>query len=152
MTETNYSDIAKLTWGNIPEPKLLPDGSWLLRAQMAKYMPARDEDGNPQVLFVYGAKEPMSDVRAEDLDALGSNYDLGANRIFVRFYVSNAAEWDNVRKHLAKHGVEAEGPIVDTLKKVRGTEVVGYLTTRSFVDGSGNQRSENTAGQFEAVS
>ena len=148
----NYEDIANLGWDSIPEPKVLPTGSWLLRTKGATYKPSKDEDKSPQVLFIYEAREPMSDVDAAELDALGE-YDPKTGRIYTRFYVETGNDWNNVRMHIEKHGVETKGKSVpDTLKEVRGKDVIAYLEQRTYINNTtGAQVTENTAKQFAPV-
>lgn len=145
----DYADILTKSWDEIPEVKTLPNGSYLLRGRNASYQPAKNEDQSPAVLFVYTAKEAMDDVDAEDLEKLGDNYDLGANRVFQRFFVADGADWDNVRKHLSKHGIDAKGKsIQDSLKEFKGKEVVAYLSSRTFKTNAGEDKEENVASNF----
>lgn len=146
----DYTDIANTSWENIPEPKLLPDGTWRLRLRNASYQPSKDEDKSPTVLFVYNAKEAMSDVSEDELTKLGQNYDVEANRIFTRFYVNDASDWANVRKHLEKHGVKPEGNIIQSLKIAKNAEVLAYLSQRNFT-ANGEVREENVATSFASI-
>lgn len=143
----DYASILKKSWDEIPPVKVLPTGSWLLRGQNATYQEGKG-DNSPTVLFVYKAKEPMDDVSSEEMDALGDNYDVSANRIFVRFFISDNSDWDKVRKHLAKHGIDAKGEIGDSLKAFKGSEVVAYLGTRTYTDNAGEEHEDNTASSF----
>lgn len=147
----DYEDILNQSWESIPVVQTLPDGSYLLKGRSAKYQPAKNEDGSPAVLFVYTPKEAMDDVSADELAKLGDNYDVGANRIFSKFFVNDGADWDKVRKHLVKHGIEATGSIEDSLKAFKGTEVVAFIGTRSFTNNAGETQVENQATNFTKV-
>lgn len=148
----DYEDILSKSWDEIPEVQTLPVGSWLLRARNASYQAPKSADASPAVLFVYTAKEPMEDVDSEELSKLGDNYDISANRIFSRFFVQDAADWDNVRKHLAKHGIDTKGQsIEESLKQVKGREVIAYLGQRSFTTNAGETKEENTPSNFVPV-
>lgn len=148
---SDYADIASMSWENIPEPKVLPVGSYLLRGRNASYQPSKEEGKSPTFMFVYSVKEPMDDVDAEALSGLGEDYDLASNQIFFRIYVETAADFAKVRRHLALHGVEAKGDIKETLKKFKGTEVVAYLNQKQFTDRQGETRTDNNAETFAAV-
>ncbi len=148
---SDYADIADLSWDNIQEPKPLPVGTFLLRARNAVFQPSKDADKSPVVMFVYVPKEAMEDVKADELEALGPDYDIGENKIFVRFYIEDGASWDQVRKHLAKHGIEAAGKIEDTLKRVKNTEVLAYLEQKTFTRKDGTVGVANNATEFAAV-
>jgi len=137
---SNYADIADLSWDNIQEPKVLPVGSYLLRLSNAVFQPSKEDGKSPVVMFVHVAKEAMDDVDTSELEALGPDYDITENKLFTRIYIEDGASWDQVRKLLAKHGVEAKGKIEETLKAAKGSEVIGYLNQRAF------QRKDNTQG------
>jgi len=148
----NYEDILNQSWDQIPEAQTLPVGSYLLRGRNASYQPAKDADKSPVVLFVYQPKEPMDDVNEEELAALGENYDIADNKIFVRFYVDDNAQWDVVRNHLIKHGIDPKGKsIADSLKAFKGTEVIAYLDQRQYTNAAGEQVTQNDAKQFAPV-
>lgn len=149
---SDYADILSKSWDEIPETQVLPTGSYLLRARSASYQASKSEEGSPAVLFVYSAKEPMEDVDNEEFEKLGENYDIGANRIFSRFYVNDTADWDNVRKHLAKHGIDTKGQsIEESLKQVKGRDVVAFLGQRTFTTNAGETKTENNPSNFVAV-
>lgn len=150
---SDYEAILNASFNEIPEVKTLPDGSWKLKARSAKFMPPKEEGNNPLVLFVYSAVEPMDDVNQEDLTALGDDYDYSGNSIFTRFYVESKADWDKVRKHIEKHGVDVttDEPVNEVLKGVKGTEVIAYLKSRSFTNSAGQPSEENTATNFAPV-
>ena len=152
MSKDDYASIVDRSWDSIPPVELLPQGSWLLRGQNATYQAAKG-DGSPSVLFVYKVKEPMDDVTAEDIEKLGQNYDVEANKIFTRFWIGDNSDWDKVRKHLAKHGVDTTGKsISDSLKEFKGTEIVAYLDQRSFQNNAGETQEDNVASNFTPVS
>ncbi len=148
---SDYAEIAELSWDEIQEPKPLPVGTYLLRARNAVFQPSKDADKSPVVMFVYVPKEAMADVKTDELEALGPEYDIGENKIFARFYIEDGSSWDQVRKHLAKHGVTASGKIEDTLKKVKGTEVLAYLDQNTFKRKDGSNGVGNNATEFAAV-
>lgn len=148
---SDYAEIADLSWDNIQEPKALPVGTYLLKARNAVFQPSKEADKSPVVMFVYVPKEAMEDVKAEELEALGPDYDIAENKIFSRFYIEDGSSWDQVRKHLLKHGVEVSGKIEDTLKKVKGTEVLAYLEQNTFKRKDGSSAVGNNATEFAPV-
>lgn len=149
---TDYADIVNKSWDAIPPVEILPVGSWLLRGQNATYQASKGES-SPSVLFVYKVKEPMEDVDSEKLAALGDNYDVESNKIFTRFWIGDNSDWDKVRKHLAKHGVDTAGKsISDSLKEFKGTEVVAYLDQRTYTNNAGETQEDNVASNFTPLS
>lgn len=151
---SDYADILKGSWGDVPVVSVLPDGSWLLRGQSASFQPAKDADKQSRVMFVYTPKEPMDDVDAAALTALGADYEFDANRIFFNIFVGSRADWDKVRNHLKLHGIDTpeDKSIEDSLKEFKGTEVVAYLQSRTYQNNSGAMQEDNVASGFAAVS
>jgi hypothetical protein len=145
----SYTDIANLSWNDIPDVKTLPDGSWLLKARSASFKPSTDPEKSPVVMIVFNAKEPMDDVRSEDLEGLGKDYDVSANTIFHRIYIENFSDWKRVKDVLAKMGVDTEGKSVpDSLKEVKGKEIIAALKTRNFTRADGEPGEENNITAF----
>lgn len=152
MTE-KYSDILQRTWSEIPEPKLLPQGSWLLRGKNVAIFPPKEEGKPARVAFFYEAVEPMDDVSQTDLEALGTDYAFSENDIVKQFFINRNKDWDQVRKHLVLHGVDVapSRSQAETFKDFTGTEIVSYLGTKTFTDGSGNTKTDNDPQSFAVV-
>lgn len=146
----NYEDLANRSWDEIPEEKLLPTGSWLLRGRNATIQAPKEEGKSPQALFVYEPKGPMDDVSDEELAALGGDYDTSMNRIFVRFWLETGKDYHAVRDHLKKHGVEGKN-LAEAMKNFKGSEVIAIIGQRSFTDNMGQTKDENTATNFTPV-
>lgn len=153
--DANYEELLHQSWDAIPETIVLPTGSWKVRLRNAKFLPATEKQG-AKVLFRYTALEPMEDVNEEQLAAMekdGKPYDYGQNRLFFNIWVEDAGDWQNVKKHLAKHGNDViEGKnITESFKAARGKEVISYLDQRTYTNGAGDLVTENTLGQFVPV-
>lgn len=161
-TETevaDYGDILDTVWDDIPEDKLLPTGSWLLKGRNAAYVaPSEKSDGsviNGKVLFFYTPKSPQEGVDAGELEDLGPEYDVTENQVTYTIWVEFNRDWDKVRKHLALHGVTVEGqPIKKSLKDFKGTEVVAHVDVGTFdrkSNGLIEKVTQNVATDFRAV-
>ena len=148
---SDYADIADLSWDNIQEPKVLPVGSYLLKLRNAVFQPAKEADKSPVVMFVHVPKEAMDDVDTSELEALGTEYDIAENKLFTRIYIEDGSSWDQVRKLLSKHGIEAKGKIEETLKAAKGAEVIGYLDQRAFTRKDGSAGMANNVTEFAPV-
>lgn len=148
---SDYIDIATTSWDEIPEKKTLPVGTYLLRARSAKYNEPKEEGKNGSVVFVYEPRMPMDDVNDDDLAELGQDYDLANNTIFYRIWIERQTDWQTVKKHLAKHGVDVSGSIQDSFDAVKGKEVLAYLSTRTFTNGAGETVEDNDASNFAPV-
>jgi hypothetical protein len=151
---SDYLDIAATSWDEIPEVQTLPAGTFLLKARSAKYNEPKEEGKNGSVLIVYTPKMAMDDVDDDALAALaqdGQEYDLANNTIFHRIWIERQSDWKNVQKHIEKHGIAPKGSIQDGLNALKGTEVLAYLSSRTFTDGAGETKEENVASQFAPV-
>ena len=157
----DYETIGDMSWDDVPDPKVLPKGPWVLAGKNAKRMPGRaGEDGksdsSPYVLFFYKAVEPLVEVDDDELAALGDEYDVQINDLTFRIYIETKADYRKVEAHLAKHGIVAgvseetgkKESIDATLKRFKNSRVIGVLGQRTFKDRTGDLRTDNTIGSF----
>jgi hypothetical protein len=151
MSETNYADIAGLSWDNIQEPKALPEGTYLLRLRNAVFQPSKEEGKSPRVMFVHVPREAMEDVSSDELSALGSDYDITENKIFTTVFIEDGSSWAKVKSILEKHGLKLKGKVDEDLKNAKGAEVLGYLKVDRFVRGDGTAGENNKVDAFAAV-
>lgn len=145
---SDYTDILKTSWDEVPEPKTLPVGSYLLRGSNISFQKAKEEGKNPTVMMVFQPKEAMDDVSQDELQALGANYEVAENSIFHRVYIERKSDWDKVRKILVKMGVPLEGSLEESFKHFRGAEVIGYLDVNNYTDKDGNAKTQNVIKEF----
>lgn len=150
---SNYADIDKLSWDEIQEPKVVPDGSWLLRLRGASYQEAKEEGKSDRVMFVHQPREPMDDVDADALRALGDNYDVTENKIYTTVFIEDGSSLFRVKKLLEQHGLTPAGNIKEFLKKTRDmkADVIGYLVTENFTRPDGSEGQKNVVKQFAKV-
>lgn len=151
----DYDDILNRTWDDIPEPVLLPGGSWLVVGQTAGLVKPKDEGGKLKVLFNLKAKEPVQ-VAQEELDELG-DYDITINDLQYTVYIESAADWDKVRKFLEIFGVEMSGRIVGGdgkltfAKAFRGAEAVAEVGQRNYTNQDNEVIWQNSLSKFQKV-
>lgn len=148
---SDYSDIANLSWDEIQEPKAAPNGSYLLRLSNAVFQPSKEEGKSPMVMFVHTIKEAMDDVKVDELEALGENYDITENKVFTSKFIEDGSSWKWVQGVLEKHGVKTTGKVLEDLKKAKGAEVIGYLVTERFVRNDGTPGEKNKVTEFAPV-
>ncbi len=157
----DYESIGDTSWDDIPEPKTLPNGPWLLQGKNAKRMKGRDADdeheaSSPYVLFFYKAVEPLAEVDDAELAALGDDYDVSTNDLSFRIYIETKADFRKVLTHLAKHEIVPEKSeetgkmesIDATLKRFRKSKVIGVLKSRTFKDKTGELHTDNSISAF----
>lgn len=154
MTENEkYTDILNRSWDDIPEAKLLPIGTWLLRGNNVGVFPPKEEGQSVRVAFFYQAKEPMDDVDEGDLAALGEDYAYSENDVVKQFFINRNKDWDAVRKHLELHGIDSKGKTqIETFKAFKGAEVLAFIDTKTFTSASGETRTENDPKTFTRLS
>jgi hypothetical protein len=151
MSETNYGDIANLSWNNIQEPKALPQGSYLLRLRNVVFQPSKEEGKSPRVMFVHVPREAMDDVDTSELEALGENYDIKENKIFTTTFIEDGSSWYKVKTLLEKHGAKLSGNVQEDLKKAKNLDVMGYLKVKTFTRDDGSVAQNNEVVEFSAV-
>lgn len=148
----NYADILNRSWDSIPTPKLLPTGSYLLKGKNVAMFPPKEAGQAIRVAFFYEPREAMDDVSEAELSALGEDYALSENDIVKQFFINRNKDWDAVRRHLALHGIDTEGKTQkETFDAFKNTEVIAYVGTKTFVNGSGQQVTDNEPTSFAAV-
>lgn len=152
MSDGNYEDILQGGWDGVPEPKILPNGSWQLNLRNASFIPKNEEDekSKPRVLFFYTAQSPMQDVDDEELKKLG-DYEFENTDLVHTIYIERRVDWDKVKRHIALHsGVQLLDSIQDTLKKgVRNAKVIGYLNDQTYKDKrTGKMVTKNVVTEF----
>lgn len=148
---SNYEDILNRPWGDLPEPQTLPEGSWLLRGVFLKFNGGDEENNKPPFVNLgFRAEEAMDDVSADDLAALGENYDVGAGLIFKRLNLDGQDGWEQLRTIQKKMGAydPSKSP-VDGAKDFNGKAVVGYLKVRKYTDkNTGEEKTVNDIVSF----
>jgi hypothetical protein len=149
---SDYLDIAQTSWDEIPEVQTLPNGTYRLKARSASFKEPKEEGKNGSVLIVYTPTMAMDDVDEDQLAELakdGNEYDLANNTIFHRIWIERPTDWKTVQKHIAKHGVDLKNKsLQEGLEALKGSEVLAYLSSRTFTDGAGETKEENVASQF----
>lgn len=152
----DYGDILDRTFEDLPEDKLLPGGSWLLKGRSAGYSAPREEGKNGKVLFFYIPQAPMEGVDTAELEALGPDYDVSENQIVFTIWIEFNRDWRKVENHLRVHGTyDPTKSIKENFKAFRGSEVVAHLDTRTYErkapDGTKESVTENSASNFRSV-
>lgn len=147
----DYDDILNRSWEDIPVEKTLPSGDYLLAARNAAYMAPKEEGKSGKVVFFLTPKEPIAGEVDEDaLAELGDDYDLGINEVSYTVWIESMRSWGDVRQVLAKFGIEG-GNIRQSLKDVRGRQIVGTVGSRTFTTAAGELKEQNVVTSFKAL-
>lgn len=153
---TNFEEILNRGFDELPEPKPLPNGKYLLKGRFAGAFEYENKDTGD-----VGARISITDevVKPYDADtAAAAEAELGKDgwkgkAVESTFYVTNMEEERKVWDHLAKRGIEVNGKsLEDALKEVRGTTIVGSVRTRNYEDKDGNAAWRNFTVKTEPVS
>lgn len=148
----DYEKILNTSWDNVPKDKVLPEGSWLLRGKNATFQKSQSEGMSDRFLFVYQVQEAMDDVPETALAELGPDYDPKTKQVFFTIWVERPRDWDAVRAHFQKHGIDVStGTIQDSIKAFKGAEVLAYLGTKTFQAKSGETVTDNDPTNFTPV-
>lgn len=151
----DYDDILNRTWDDIPEPKLLPGGGWVVVGRTAGLVKPKEEGQSLKVLFNLKAKSPIN-VPEEELAEL-EGYDISTNDLQHTIYIESASDWDKVRKFLTVFGVEMQGKILDEngklsfAKAFNGAEAVAEIGQRNYDNRDGETVWQNTLSKFQKI-
>lgn len=155
MSDDSYEAILSRSVEDIPEPVLLPAGSWVLKAtSAAKFVPPKSETDTPVVLFVYEPTEDLDDVDKDAVQELrDADYDFGNNPLFYRIRINRESDWKKVVEHIKLHGVDTEGLTVkESLAAVKSARIIGAVTVRSYTKKpEGTLVTTNDVAQFAAL-
>lgn len=151
----DYDDLYNATWENIPEAVNLPDGGYLVKGVSVGFIKPREEGKSGKVLFTYNAKQPVS-VDEDALADLPTGYDLETNDLNYTIWISKPSDWNDVRSHLALHGVEIAGPIfvngkLAFAKDFRGSEAIAQVTTTFYENNAGETVPQQNLKSFQRV-
>ena len=159
----SYEDLLENgSWDEIPTDKLLPEGNYLLKGKNAVVVEPKEKGQSKRVLFFYNVIEAMEDVDADELAALGEDFDITEKEVVAQFFVSKRNDMDRIRYHLLAHGVDVPTPedvargapkksIPESFKEFKGTEVVAFLKQNTFTDNSGEVRQDNRPSAFTPI-
>jgi len=146
--DTDYEKLLETGWEDIPEPKVLPDGTWLLQCVKAKYQAGGDKT-NANVMFIYVPKMPMDDVREDELEEL-EGYDWAKNQIFFKIWLQRPADWAKLRSHLSKHHIDVDSlNKADSIAAAQGTEIYGQLADGSYKNAQNENVLDNKIVAFQ---
>lgn len=150
---TDFNDLLKKGWGEVPTKKLLPVGTYVVKCESVTYKAAAEEGKNAVVMAVFSAKEALDDVDADELTALlADDYDISANKLFYRIWIEDATSFNRVGALLTDLGVDmAEISIEESFKKAKGHEITAFVTQRTFKARSGESETSNDITQFAAI-
>lgn len=150
-----YAEVLNRAWDDIPQPKNLPDGSWLLRLKNVGFFAGdKEKETYDRVTFFVEPREAMDDVRPEDITALGEDYDLSNSDFPVQVTIFRDRDWQKVLKILGFFNVKPEKgeSQIDTFKRATGAEAIGYVTTRRYQNKQGIEEEVNDVTGWASVS
>lgn len=129
----------------IGEPKLYPDGTWLLRCVGVSFK--KDDDDHDVISFGYVAKTPGEDVDPQELEEANNDYD--GLRLWKKFTIETKRDQFDLLKHVQMHGVDTTGrSLKEAAKEAKGFEIAGYIGRRSYQNRAGETKTDNTVKSF----
>ena len=140
--ELSYEAILARGWGEIPKPQFLPDGSYRFRCTGGKAHAPKTPDGSTRVVLGFEPQEAMEDVDSVALAALGDNYDISENVIWVTVWLQKATDYAKLRNIMEKCGLnlddyQGKDGFDNSLKAMKGMECHGYVITGTEKSPSG---------------
>ena len=151
MTE-DYKELLNRTRAETPDEKQLPLGSYRLKGRGARFLPAKEDDKNDSVMFIYNPMEALQDVDMDALAELG-DYDITQNKIFFRVWIETETDWAAFWRHMDKHGA-VMGPDAtrkEAMGAIKGTEIIAWLDQRTFENKAGDMVDTNDPTNFAPI-
>jgi hypothetical protein len=155
MSDDTYANYLDRGWDEIPEPVVLPGGTWTLQCKGVSFK--KGDAGKSDVfLFNYIPVSPGADVDEDALDSLGADYDFAMNRIFKRFFISETQDLKRLRDHMLRHqGFRMpEGTIAEHMENIKplrtaldGTMITAELVPNTYTNSSGDLIENNEVGR-----
>lgn len=151
--EMSFEQLLERGSAEVPKVRSLPSGTWLLKLRSKPTPKGKNKpDGKDSVMFVLQAMEATDNVDEQELQALGPDYDIKANRIFHRVWLGDGSDWDQLRNVLIAFGASSDfESFTEAFEEATGGEVYADLKTRYWKDDSGADREENVASNFQPV-
>lgn len=126
-----------------------PQGTYLLRCTGVAFGGFTDNDTGreiEQVSFSYAVGSPQDDVDSDEFAAVAEEID--GQRIWKRIRLQNSEDRAALKRAIRAHGVNPDDvatypTIRDAAKACKSTEVLGYVTLRTFRTKSGEDRTQN---------
>lgn len=150
-----YDDILNRSWDELPIDKLLPDGTYILRARNANFQRGK-EGKSSKVLFYFTVTEALDDVPQDALEALGADYDITENEVVKQSWVngrgSRQKDWrDAIATLRALGAYDDTVPILSNLKNVAGKAIKARLGYRSYTNNQGQNVEQNEILDYAAI-
>ncbi len=146
----DYEALLDVGYDELPDPVLLPIGSWALKGRNTFVIKNEDPTKNyiALVKFFYRATEPMKDVDDDELSAIDpGDYGTASLDPFTIFIEGNGDWKKKVVPHLEKHGI-TRGSVRSMLEAFTGTDVTAYLGVRTFKTKEGDEVTVNQPTSF----
>lgn len=152
-TASTFETMFQKSRAEIPVPKTLPRGHYVLALRATFKRPPREEGKSGQLSFSFEALEPMEDVDPGELEALGENYSIKDNKISADFWLgeNNPQDWHRVWEHLAYYGVKSEdfADLDTALKAAVNKRIVAYVSPDTYVHPVKGPQTKDVASGFK---
>lgn len=148
----DFESLLSMTADTVPEPKLVPTGTWTLKG---KKIIAKEGDGSNGVLarftVVFNATTPHEDVDEEET----AGGEWKGEAIFHDIRIEKKSDMSQLVKLLGVAGIDTEeGTVSDWIKAFNSAKpsVIATVSKRTWTDtNTGDLRSANSLKGFTAV-
>ena len=154
MTQTAFEDFFKRGLAELPKPKSLPRGHYVLALRGNFKRPPREEGKSGQITLFYEPVEPCDDVDPNELEAFSEGgRSIKDNVVTVEFWLGDWKDVKNVFDHLSLLGVDVEG-VADlsvALKAATNKRTVAYVSPDTYMHKVKGMQTKDKAEGFKAI-
>ena len=154
MNETTFEDFFKKSLSELPEPKSLPRGHYVLALRGNFKRPPREKGKSGQLALFLEPIEPCDDVDPAELEAFVSDgRSIKDNTVTVEFWLG---DWKNVKDiyaHLELYGVNVAdmADLSVALKAATNKRIVAYVSPETYQHKVKGMQTKDKAEGFKAI-
>lgn len=154
MANIQFEDFFKKSRDEIPEPKPLPRGHYILALRGNFKRPPREEGKSGQLALFLEAVEPCDDVDPAELEAYGEGgLSIKEATISVEFWLGDWSDVKAIFDHLALYGVDVASmsDLSTALKAATNKRIVGHVGVETYMHKVKGLQWKHKVGDFQAI-
>lgn len=147
--DSSYEEILDRQWDDIGEPTIIPGGKWVVKVRQVVVFKPKTVGQSERGVIRLTPIEPLDDVDADALDALGDGYDVTVNELEYQKFLETGRDLGEWKSAFAKFGVDVQGKTWgEVFKEIRGKKAVAVVGKRTYTNKDGVVVPTNTVSGF----
>lgn len=154
MANVQFEDFFKRSLNELPKPKPLPRGHYVLALRSSFKRPPREEGKSGQLVLFYEPVAPGDDVDPTELEAFqAEGLSIQDVSIAVEFWLGDWSDVEAIYKHLALLGADVEqaADLSVAVKAATNKRVAAYVSTDTYMHKVKGLQWKNKAEGFKAL-